>query len=160
MKYEDSVYTYADTYDVPPELVFAVIYAESGFRAEAVSVDGAMGLMQLMPATYDELAQKLRIDASFSPFDPDINIKCGTYYLHELYLMFKRWDLVIAAYNAGLGNVRSWLASEAYADGQGGLSEIPFPETATYLKRVQKAIPIYRDMIEKQQEKQTLERSL
>lgn len=150
--YEEYVYEYAATYDVPPELVFSVIYAESTFRAHVVSKHGAMGLMQLMPATYEEILQKLGIDATdASPFDPETNIRCGTYYLHELYVMFGRWDLVITAYNAGLGNVRLWLSNSAYADGQGGLAVIPFSETSTYLKRVQKTMPIYRDMIEKQQ---------
>ena len=152
MKYEEYVYENAEAYHVPPEIIFAVIYAESSFRPQVVSKHGAMGLMQLMPATYEELAQKLALDEEASPFSPDINIKCGTYYLHELYVMFGRWDLVITAYNAGLGRVHAWLASEEYADGEGGLAVIPFSETATYLKRVQNAVPIYRRMIETQKE--------
>ena len=151
IKYEQEVFESASAYDVPPELVFSIIYAESTFRDQVVSKHGAMGLMQLMPETYEELAGKLGIDtATASPFDPQVNIKCGTYYLHELYQMFGRWELVIIAYNAGLGNVRTWLADSRYADGQGGLAVVPYSETATYLRRVQSAMPTYRDMIQKQ----------
>ena len=57
MKYEEMVFEIAESYAVPPELVFAVIYAESSFRPQVVSKHGAMGLMQLMPATYEELAK-------------------------------------------------------------------------------------------------------
>lgn len=154
-KYEEFVYESASAYDVPPEVVFAVIYAESSFREQALSSQGAMGLMQLMPATYDELCRKLGIDAEeVSPFDPAVNIRCGTYYLHELYLSFGRWDMAIAAYNAGIGRVHTWLSSNVYADGNGGLSVIPYPETAAYLDRVLEVIPIYRDMIEKQNNSQ------
>ncbi|MBR2951597.1 MAG: transglycosylase SLT domain-containing protein, partial [Clostridia bacterium] len=51
MKYEEYVYENAEAYHVPPEIIFAVIYAESSFRPQVVSKHGAMGLMQLMPAT-------------------------------------------------------------------------------------------------------------
>lgn len=154
-EHEEIIYECASDYDVPPEVVFSVIYAESGFREQALSGRGAMGLMQLMPATYEELCHKIGIDSdACSPYEPSVNIRCGTYYLHELYVMFGRWELAIAAYNAGLGNVQSWLSSDTYADGEGGLKRIPFPETDAYLERVLENIPLYRDMIEKKKDEQ------
>ena len=148
-EHEEIVYECAEEYEVPPELIFSVIYAESSFRENAVSHDGAMGLMQLMPATFEELCIKVGIDLNTaSPYDAAINIRCGTYYLRELYDMFGSWELAVVAYNAGLGNVRTWLSSEQYADGNGGLRSIPFAETDAYLKTVLGNIPLYQKMIE------------
>lgn len=154
-EHEEIIYECASDYDVPPELVFSVIYAESSFRENALSNRGAMGLMQLMPATFEEQCHKVGLDPdAFSPYDPAVNIRCGTHYLQELYSMFGTWELAITAYNAGMGNVRNWLSSDTYADGEGGLALIPFPETDAYLQRVLENIPLYRDMIEKQKDKE------
>lgn len=112
----------ARKYTLPPELIKAVIEAESGFRADAVSVAGAQGLMQLMPATARDLGVT-------NPFDIRQNIDGGTRYLRQMFDLFGGdTRLALAAYNAGPGNVQKY----------GG--EVPFPETRQYVGRVLEAV--------------------
>ena len=92
---EQMVERYAGEYRVPADLVRAVIRVESNWNPGAVSTAGALGMMQLMPAT----AHGLRVD---HPFWIDQNIEGGTAYLAYLYRRFNGdWRLALAAYNAG-----------------------------------------------------------
>jgi len=105
-------------FGVDRSLVKAVIHAESGYNPNAVSSKGAAGLMQLMPAT----AQDLRVADSFNPSD---NIRGGVRYLRFLLDTFKGdVTLALAAYNAGLGNVAK----------HGGIP--PYEETRNYVSKV------------------------
>jgi soluble lytic murein transglycosylase-like protein len=108
----------ATFYQLPPELIWAVIKVESNFREQAVSPAGAQGLMQLMPSTADAIGLR---DA----LDPEQNILGGAYYLRQLANRF-RGNLVItlAAYNAGPTAVKR----------HGGIP--PYPETQNYVRRV------------------------
>ena len=78
-------------------------------------------------------------------YDPETNIKYGTYYLSYLYRRFENWENTFAAYNAGPGNVYKWLDDPEYSDSEGNLTHIPFSETREYVKRVAK----YRNKYEK-----------
>lgn len=103
---------------VDTALVHAVIAVESGYRANAVSPRGAIGLMQLMPAT----ARRFGTD---NPHDPQANLQAGTRYLRFLIDRFPaRKDLALAAYNAGEGAVAR----------HGGIP--PYPETQAYVPAV------------------------
>ncbi|WP_456434071.1 transglycosylase SLT domain-containing protein [Thermosulfuriphilus sp.] len=106
-------------YGLDPELVKAVIEVESNWSKWAISPKGAMGLMQIMPST----ANILKLS---DPFDPYRNIEAGVRYLKNLYDEFGRWDLALAAYNAGPGRIRR----------QRGIP--PIPETRLYVQRVLK----------------------
>lgn len=107
----------ARAYNMPSELIKAVIRAESGFDPHAVSVAGAMGLMQLMPATAEFLN-------CADPFDPRENIMAGTQYLRILSDRYNGdLNLILGAYNAGSGAM-------ARAGG------IPFENTRRYIERV------------------------
>ena len=121
--YEAAITEHARRQQVAADLVRAVIQVESAFNPVAVSSKGAMGLMQLMPATARELGVR-------NPFDPDQNIRGGVAYLRRL---LDRYDgnveLALAAYNAGMGNV------EKYGDVP------PFKETKNYVKKVTGATP-------------------
>ncbi len=89
------------------ELVLAVIRIESGYFNFARSSVGALGLMQIMPGTGEELARRLEIPwrGERSLFDPIINVRMGTAYLRELHTQFGRWDRALAAYNWGPGAI-------------------------------------------------------
>ena len=135
-KYADTVERYATLYDLPPHLVFAVIKAESGFDPDAVSHAGAMGLMQIIPSTFlwltDLMGEELEPERLY---DPEVNIRYGCYFLRYLFNLYEDETLVLAAYNAGMGNVAKWLASEEYSE-DGKLTNIPFEETKNYINRV------------------------
>lgn len=151
VKYESVVEKYAAKYDLDKYLVYAVIRTESKFDQYAVSGSGAYGLMQLQTETASDCAEKLNMDPDLPDdlYDPDINIHIGTYYLSWL---LERYDgnisVAVAAYNGGIGNVDEWLENNSYSDGSGGLDNIPFPETAGYVKGVNESYEKYCELYE------------
>ena len=116
--YDDIVAEAARLYHLDPRMIRAVMQAESGFNALAVSPVGALGLMQLMPAVAAELGVT-------DPLDPRQNIMGGSRYLRQL-LDAHRGNvrLALASYNAGPGNVAKYGAIP------------PFKETQNYVKKV------------------------
>lgn len=146
-KYAAAVESAAERFSVPPALLYAVIRTESGFDPEAVSGDGAEGLMQIMPATYRQVRAEMPGYADMTFRDgTEENIYCGAYYLSGLYQRFGSWDAAVAAYNAGPGAVEEWLREE----GENALSHIPYPETERYLLRVKTAAGEYRRLYQLQ----------
>lgn len=140
----------ANSGELEPSLILAVIMAESSFRPMAESRAGAQGLMQLMPATAEWMAQQMG-KTDFHPDDvwiPEVNIAIGSFYLNWLVRYYGgNIDLALAAYNAGLGNVNSWLTNpENSGDGE-TLHSIPFPETYNYLNRVRLFQRIYKGIL-------------
>ena len=138
LRYESIVRVHARNYGLDPTLLAAVIYAESKFDAGARSDSGAIGLMQLTPGTARGIAIRtggtaFRVD---DLLDPEINVRYGSWYLRHLFQKYGDERLVLAAYNAGQGNVDRWRAN-------GG--EIRFAETRAYVARVEKLKRIYRD---------------
>lgn len=123
---------------VDPYLTAALIQVESGFRPEAVSPKGALGLMQLMPDTAAWVGERYNIgvDQPEDLFDPALNIRIGTLYLGYLLSRFSTEAAALAAYNGGLGNVSRWLA-EGIWDGQlETVNQIPFRETRSYVRKL------------------------
>lgn len=144
LKYAEAVERYADEYDVPIEIVYAVIKTESSFVPDAVSSKGAIGLMQITPDTYDWLCGKTGDEPNIRLlYEPDTNIRYGTYFLSLLYNEYQVWETVYAAYNAGRGRVNGWLSQEEY-NNNGRLQNIPFSETAAYVEKVEKSAQLYR----------------
>jgi hypothetical protein len=127
-KYEPLIRTAAQKHGLDPQLVKAIIAVESGFDAGAVSDKGAVGLMQVLPATGERYGvhadRKKSVDAKLT--DPRLNLEIGTRYLSDLFVMFPdRLDLALAAYNAGENSVLHYR------------NEIPpFRETQAYVKLV------------------------
>lgn len=118
-----SVYRASARYNVPPEMILAVIRIESAFDVNAQSNKGAVGLMQLLPSTAQEIAQELRIDWPGESIlrDPSANIEMGTYYLTKLIGQFNNLSVALAAYNHGPNRIAE--LSEAKADLPMGYSE-------------------------------------
>lgn len=146
--YSEQVTRYAKEFNVEEPLVYAVIRTESGFRPEVESAAGAMGLMQIMPSTFDWLQEHLEGEIVYSAdslYDPDINIRYGTYLLSIL-LSEHNNDIktAAAAYNAGTANVGSWLEDSAYSSDGKTLSNIPYEETEHYVDRVEDAYEMYK----------------
>ncbi len=144
-EYAEYVEIYAQKYGVPESLVFAVIHTESSFDSGAVSSAGAVGLMQMTPDTFAWLTDEILFEhlENGMLYDPETNIKYGTYLLSRFYDRYGDWKLTLAAYNGGVGNVDSWLKDPEYSDGEGGLKKIPFKETRNYVKKVADAKDTY-----------------
>lgn len=144
--YKDIVYKYAQKYAVPPELVFAVIKAESGFDKNAQSRVGAQGLMQLMPSTAEWLAEEHLNDNPhlISLYDPETNIKYGTYYLQYLFSRFGSWEKAIIAYNWREGNFAKFIEESGYTEGE--YNSIPVSETRNYVKKVTQYWEKYKEL--------------
>jgi soluble lytic murein transglycosylase len=142
LRHEDIIRQQAADKNVDAALIAGVIYAESRFR-DQTSHAGARGLMQITPATAEEIAQRSG-GTRFEQGDlgtPQINISYGTWYLRWLLDRYgENETLAVAAYNAGTGNVDKWIA----ADPGMRPSEIPFPETRGYVKSVLDAREEYR----------------
>jgi len=118
-RYEPLIQEHDTRRALRPELVRAVIQVESGFNARALSPKGAMGLMQLMPAT----ARSLGVN---NPWDPAQNIRGGTDYLRQLLDEYDgNEELALAAYNAGAGAVAKY-----------GRRIPPYRETRDYVRKV------------------------
>ena len=147
--YADLITQYAAEQALDPALVCAVILCESSFDPQAESRLGARGLMQLMEDTAGWVAHKLgEDDASYTfdrLYDPETNIRYGTWYLGYL---SRRFDgdatKIVCAYHAGQGNVDSWLSNPQYSSDGVTLDTIPTQDTATYAARVLGARDVYR----------------
>lgn len=145
--YREVIERYAAAYGVDPLLVVAVIRVESKFEPNAVSRVGALGLMQLMPATAYWIAPQLGITDLTEEMilTPEINIRLGTWYLANLATEFNdNRELVLAAYNAGRGQVSSWLAEGIWSGSYEDVADIPFPETRNYVSKVRAAYNRYQ----------------
>ena len=129
-----------------PAWVYAVIRQESSFRPAARSPVGALGLMQIMPATGRQIAQELR-DAVADPplLQPETNIRYGVHYLRR---MLERLQdnpvLATAAYNAGPNKVAQWLPARAAVPADVWAETIPYRETRAYVQRVMEYAAIYQ----------------
>jgi len=138
LRYSEYVRAHALHYDLDPALLAAVIYQESKFDARARSASGAIGLMQLTPSTAHGIAlrtggSQFRTD---DLLDPELNIRYGAWYLSHLVRKYGDERLVLAAYNAGQGNVDRWRRQH---------EEIQFPETRAYVNRVERLKRVYRE---------------
>lgn len=119
-QFDNLIAEHSSTAGVRPELVRAVIQAESAFNPMARSVKGAMGLMQLMPATAAELGV-------INPYNPAENVRAGVTYLKRLLVRFgNNEELALAAYNAGPGAVAKYKNAVP-----------PYKETRDYVKKIQ-----------------------
>ncbi|MCL2046661.1 MAG: transglycosylase SLT domain-containing protein [Oscillospiraceae bacterium] len=149
LKYLPLIYTYAEKHNLRPELVCAVIHAESRFDPNAVSSVGASGLMQIMESTAYWIAPKSDLTTFDyeSIFDPETNISLGCFYLRMLEDQYGEMDVALAAYNAGSGNVSMWLNDPLYSSDGKTLDYIPFEETRNYVAKIARNERIYEVLL-------------
>lgn len=146
LEYKQVIDKYSKENDIDPYLIASIINVESSFKKEAISPKDARGLMQIAEKTGQWGADELEIDnyKNESLYDPQINIKIGTWYLKKLEKEFDgKLDLILAAYNGGSGNVNKWLKNQEYSKDGVRLDKIPFKETENYLQRVKNNYKIY-----------------
>lgn len=144
--YFELVMHYSAEYSLDPSLVIAIINSESGFEVNAKSVKGAVGLMQIMPATAKAIANELKY-INFSEedlYNPKLNIEFGCFYLSYLFDKFGSEDEVLFAYNAGEGTLLNYLKTSG---GSFDVKVLDFPETVQYIKRVKSAKKYYTKVI-------------
>ncbi len=118
--------------------LFALTRAESAFMPDARSSAGALGLMQVMPATGRETARSINFRGfrNSTLLDPEKNITIGTAYLKRVFDRYPNKVLATAAYNAGPRAVRRWLPDEDCLDPDVWIETIPFVETRKYVSRI------------------------
>ena len=137
LRYDNIVRGYAQQRQLDPAFLAAVIEAESKFDPEARSSAGAVGLMQLTPATAKGIAQFTH-GSKFQLSDltkPDINVRYGSWYLRRLLDRYDNERLALAAYNAGETNVDGWIAQH---------EGIQFSQTRAYVDKVESLKKLYR----------------
>lgn len=147
LRHADIIRQQAKAKHLDPALIAGVIYAESRFRDGQESSAGALGLMQLTPETAKDIARRSG-GSAFGIKDlasPQVNIAYGAYYLRYLKGRFGgNTALMLAAYNAGEGNVDKWIGEAARAERDFRVKDIPFPETRAYVTKVLGAQRDYR----------------
>lgn len=151
--YEEYVLKYSEEFEVDPVLIFSVIKVESNFQPGATSNVGARGLMQLMSDAYDWVKFRLDDDSeSFDDmYDPEINIKYGSYYLSFLMERYDgSIDLTAAAYHCGMGLVDSWLEDGTISAENFDVNDIPEEndQTSHYVNKINDAYSAYKELLE------------
>lgn len=146
-KYKSEIKKYSDKYNLPASLVASVIKVESNYDKNAISDAGAMGLMQLLPTTAEEIAGKMNMSFEKDDLlDVETNIDIGCYYLKYLFGLFDgNINNVLSAYNWGFNNVRMWIL-KGNVDGYGTITNIPVNETQNYLKKYRRANYMYSNI--------------
>lgn len=134
--YKDAIVNWSAERQLNPLLVVSLMRQESRFQPEIRSPAGALGLMQVMPATGEEVAQNIGV-TDYSLINPEDNITLGTWYLDFTHGEFDGNSmLAIASYNAGPGNVSKWLRQFNLRDPDEFVEKIPFGETKGYVESV------------------------
>lgn len=145
--FSEYIEKYAEEYDVDKNLIYAIIKAESNFETDAKSNKGALGLMQLMQPTAQEIAPKANIEVNEENiFDPDVNINLGTKYISILIQKYENTGLALAAYNAGSGKVDNWIENGTLNKDGSNLENVPFIETNNYVRKILRDYEIYKKL--------------
>ena len=148
MTYAPEIRAAAQEFSLDPAYVASVVLAESSFDAEAVSSVGAIGLMQIMPATGEWIAGKL--DDVFDVerlYEPSVNLRYGCWYLRFL---LDRYDgdmrTASTAYHQGQGRVDEWLQDPQYSQDGRTLTAISSAVTDTYVNRIMESYEHYKEL--------------
>ncbi|TCN00986.1 soluble lytic murein transglycosylase [Paenibacillus sp. BK033] len=150
IEYKEDIRASASNYGVDPHLIAAIIRTETNYSTGQVSKKGALGLMQIMPDTADWIVKQAdfnNVTREMLQNRPDVSIEVGAWYLQSLHKQFKQNTVaVIAAYNAGPGNVKKWLDSGKWDGKLETTDQIPYGETRHYVQRVIYYYNKYKDL--------------
>lgn len=145
INYQDEIAEYSSKYSVDPMLTAAIVKVESDFDNDAVSHQGAKGLMQLLDETARHSAEVT--GNSYYPEklnDIDYNLDLGIGYYDYLYKYYNNRQLALAAYNGGVGNVDKWIEEGLLDKNNPDISNIPFEETRQYVTKVEASYNVYK----------------
>jgi soluble lytic murein transglycosylase len=132
----EPIITWSNERQLNSLLVTGLIRQESRFEPEIRSVAGALGLMQVMPGTGSWIANKIDLK-EYNLKNPNDNVKLGTWFLDFTHQEYNNNSLLaVASYNAGPGNVSSWLKKYGFNDPDAFIEVIPFAETKGYVEAV------------------------
>ncbi|WP_027390085.1 transglycosylase SLT domain-containing protein [Chrysiogenes arsenatis] len=151
LAYWDRVSPIAERYQLDPLLALSIMREESAYDPQATSWVGAMGLMQLMPYTAEDVAKRIGLPFGnpSEAYDIDTNITLGISYLSSLVASQEILPFAIASYNAGPGNVNRWKTRYGTDDIEAFIENIPFAETHAYVKRVLTSYEIYKRLYQR-----------
>ena len=137
----------AEKFEIDESLLYALIKTESGFDENAVSSIGAKGLTQITPDTFQWLQTKTGEEYEENAlFEPEISVYYGAYFLDMLLEEFDNTETALAAYHAGRGKVNEWLSDPRISPDGETLENIPYEDTAGYVKRVMKVTEKYKNI--------------
>ncbi len=142
LRYKSYIKEYSKAENLNATMVASLIKTESNFNKNAVSKKGAIGLMQILPATGKWICETY-FDFEFDEsmlYEPETNIKIGTKYLSYLFTKFDDEVTVLACYNAGEGVVKNWIGENKMLK----KTQIQFEETQKYVQKVQNCKKIYK----------------
>ncbi len=152
LNYLAQVQNYADWQNLDPAIIFGLIRQESMLDKNARSAAGALGLMQIMPETGRQIARSLKESgyAENALFNPEVNIKYGSFYFKQLLNKFNgHFALATAAYNAGPHRATKWLPNKRSLPADIWIETIPFNETRKYVTAVLSYAIIYQQRMKR-----------
>ena len=145
-RYAPMIEELAAEFGVPQAIVYAVVQNESNFVGDAVSEDGAIGLMQITPRRMAEVYTSVfhqPIPDEGILYDPKTNLRIGIAWLSQLYRIYGVWDTVYAAWHAETNVVDAWLMDAHVINEQGRLENIPEKSTAKFVSHTKKSEKMY-----------------
>ncbi len=147
--FKEYVSIYSEEYNIDENLIYALMKAESNFKSKAVSNRGAIGVMQLMEETALDVAKKAKIDIDENNLEqellkPEVNIKIGTIYIKTLLNQYQNVEVALAAYNAGIGTVNTWIEEGTIKKDGSDIENIPYKETNQYVRKILRDYKIYK----------------
>ena len=149
--YEEAVLIYSEKYNVDKNLILALIKAESNFDEDAISNRNAIGLMQLMEESAQDVANRNRIELDDENIKEELrdvykNIEIGTAYIASLLEQYENTEVALAAYNAGIGTVDNWIEKGIIKKDGTDIENIPYKETNYYVRKILRDYEIYQEL--------------